>query len=48
MDACKVADLFVPVLSCRECNTNTISIDPYNTAKAFDEEGYRLLSVLSA
>ncbi|CAK68130.1 unnamed protein product (macronuclear) [Paramecium tetraurelia] len=48
LDACKVADIVCPVLSCRDCNTNTISLDPHSNANAFDEQGYKLLSNLRA
>lgn len=40
MDACKVADIICPILSCKDCNTNQINLDPYSNANAFDTFGY--------
>jgi len=48
MDACKVADIICPVLSCKDCQTNQINLDPYSNANAFDAFGYSLLSNLRA
>ncbi|KAM3131878.1 hypothetical protein pb186bvf_015999 [Paramecium bursaria] len=48
LDACKIADIMVPVLSCRESNVQQLAIDPLNNARAFDNQGYKILSNLRA
>ncbi len=41
-----MADIVCPILSCKNCNVEGISVDPFENAKAFDENGYKLLSCL--
>ena len=36
LDYAKVADLIVPVLSCKEANIEGMALNPFNNAKAFD------------
>jgi pre-rRNA-processing protein TSR1 len=46
LDACKVADVILPVLSCRGTNMDGLTLDPQKNASAFDELGYKVLSAL--
>lgn len=46
MDFAKVADIICPVLSCKDCKIEGLIKDPHSNAKAFDDEGYRLLTAL--
>lgn len=46
LDFAKVADIICPVLSCKDCIIDGLIKDPHSNAKAFDEEGYRLLTAL--
>lgn len=46
LDLCRVADVIVPVLSCRSTNTQGLALDPYGSGKAFDDNGYTLLNIL--
>lgn len=46
LDFGKVADIICPVLSCKDCNIEGLVKDPHSNAKAFDEQGYKLLSAL--
>jgi hypothetical protein len=46
LDYCKVADLIVPVLSCRSTNTQGLVLDPYSSSRAFDDHGYTLMNIL--
>ena len=41
-----MADIICPVLSCKDCKIDGLIKDPHLNAKAFDEEGYRLLTAL--
>lgn len=46
MNYAKVADVICPILSCKETNVEGLALDPFENAKAFDDEGYNLLSCL--
>jgi pre-rRNA-processing protein TSR1 len=39
MDVCKVADIIIPLLSCKLCEVNQINQNPFEKANAFDELG---------
>ena len=46
MDACKVADILITVMSCKNTILSGIKQDPFANAKAIDEIGYRALSLV--
>lgn len=46
LDFAKVADIICPVLSCKDCKIEGLIKDPHSNAKAFDDEGYKLLTSL--
>jgi pre-rRNA-processing protein TSR1 len=46
LDYCKVADVVGVVLSCKNVEQNTLVLDPFEHAKAFDEFGYQMLSCM--
>ncbi len=41
-----MADIICPVLSCKDTQLSGLIKDPHSNAKAFDEEGYKLLTSL--
>ena len=46
MDVCKVADLVVAVMSCKETKVGGLKQDPFEQANAIDEVGYRALHLV--
>lgn len=46
MDVCKVADIVVAVMSCKETKVGGLKQDPFETANAIDEIGYRALHLV--
>ena len=46
LDYAKVADVIVPVLSCREVDQEAMTLNPHEAAKAFDELAYEQMSSL--
>jgi hypothetical protein len=46
LDYGKVADVIIAVFSCSAVDTKGIKIDPEKNAKAIDEHGYQILSLL--
>lgn len=46
LDFAKVADIIVPVLSCKGTNVESMTLNPHDSAKAFDNLGYLQLSAL--
>ena len=46
MDTCKVADLLICVMSCKNTNVSGVKQDPFAHSKAIDEVGYRALSLV--
>ena len=46
MDTCKVADLLITVMSCKNTNVSGVKQDPFAHAKAIDEIGYRALGLV--
>lgn len=48
LDYCKVADVVCIVLSCKDADTKSLTLDPHLYAKAFDELGYEMLEYLRA
>ena len=46
MDVCKVADILITVMSCKNTNVSGLKQDPFANAKAIDEIGYRALSLV--
>eukprot|EP01016_Furgasonia_blochmanni_P049610 TRINITY_DN754_c0_g2_i3.p1 TRINITY_DN754_c0_g2~~TRINITY_DN754_c0_g2_i3.p1 ORF type:complete len:859 (-),score=228.30 TRINITY_DN754_c0_g2_i3:1607-4183(-) len=48
LDYCKVADILVVALSCKNTVTSGMTLDPYENARAFDDFGYNMISNLRA
>jgi len=46
LDICKVADILLFTLSCKEADVAKVRDDPDEFANAIDEEGYQILNVL--
>lgn len=46
LDYCKVADIVVMCLSCKDADQSNILLDPFQNAKAFDELGYQMLKYM--
>lgn len=46
LDYAKVADVIVPVLSCKQTNLEGMNLNPYENAKAFDDIGYEQINAL--
>lgn len=46
LEAGKVADIILVVMSCKEAETTGLKTDPDRFAHAIDEVGYRALSLL--
>jgi len=46
LDICKVADLVVATMSCKNTNVGGLKQDPFEQSKAIDEIGYRALHLM--
>lgn len=46
MDVCKVADLVVTVMSCKQTKVGSLKQDPFEHSKAIDQIGYRALHLV--
>ena len=46
LDFAKIADIICPVLSCKDCVIDGLIKDPHSNSRAFDDEGYKLLTSL--
>lgn len=46
LDICKVADIVVAVMSCKNTNIGGLKQDPFSESKAIDEIGYRALHLV--
>ena len=46
MDVCKMADILITVMSCKNTIISGLKQDPFANAKAIDETGYRALSLV--
>ena len=46
LDYAKVADIIVPVLSCKQTNIQGMTLNPFDDGKAFDELGYEQINAL--
>ena len=48
MDYCKIADIVCVTLSCKDAEQSSVLLDPFEHARAFDEMGYAMLTVMRA
>lgn len=48
LDYCKIADIVCVTLSCKDVEQSSVSLDPFEHARAFDEMGYAMLTVMRA
>jgi uncharacterized Fe-S cluster-containing MiaB family protein len=46
IDLAKCADIICPILSCKSTNIQGMNLNPYEEAKAFDENGYTILNMV--
>jgi len=48
LDYCKIADIVCVVLSCKDADQSSVLLDPFAHARAFDDMGYAMLTVMRA
>lgn len=48
MDVCKVADVLILAMSCKDAQLEKLKDDPDQFANAIDEKGYKFLDVIRA
>ena len=46
MDFAKVADIICPIMSCKDCEIENVSLNPYEKSHSFDDLAYLTLKCL--